>query len=48
MKKARTILILLVFCCLILSGCGTSTESEPSLTVYSLAVKMSSFLFLMV
>ena len=35
MKKARTILILLVFCCLILSGCGTSTESEPSLTVYS-------------
>lgn len=43
MKKTRTILILLVFCCLILSSCGTSTESEPSLTVYSFSGENEQF-----
>ena len=43
MKKTRTSLLLLVLCCLILSGCGTSTESEPSLTVYSFSGENEQF-----
>ena len=35
MKKTRVSLFLLFFCCLTLAGCGTSAESESSLTVYS-------------
>ena len=43
MKKTRISLLLLFFCCLILSGCGTSTESEPSLTVYSFSGENEQF-----
>ena len=43
MKKARISLLLLFFSCSILSGCGTSTESEPSLTVYSFSGENEQF-----
>ena len=43
MKKARISLLLLFFSCSILSGCGTSTEREPSLTVYSFSGENEQF-----